>query len=152
VLDKMFPGGESGGITSNFQGLLSEVILQMAKGRSVLDGLKGYATHLSPLVVDDSMFGQPMVRGDQFLVLTGGDHVLALQPGNREFRPLAEITDAWTSFDVAAQAAFEHCARQGMTIHDIRKSDISVQCVVPVANQERGYLLGNALSAVKEAV
>lgn len=48
VLDAQFPGWDAGGITSNFQGLLAEVITRMLKGHSVLDGVRGHATMLPP--------------------------------------------------------------------------------------------------------
>lgn len=52
-LDAVFPGRDVGGITSNFQGLLEEVVLHMLVGRSLLDGRRRYPVKLPQLVIED---------------------------------------------------------------------------------------------------
>lgn len=53
VLDQQFPGQETGGITSNFQGLLVEVLTHMLRGRSVLDEQRGHTIELPVRIVSD---------------------------------------------------------------------------------------------------
>ena len=53
VLDQQFPGHDAGGITSDFQGALVEVLTHMLRGRSVLDTQRGHTTALPVLVVED---------------------------------------------------------------------------------------------------
>lgn len=164
VLDQAFPDKEAGGITSNFQGLLEEVIIHMLKGRSVLDASRGHATSLNRLVIDDSVFGEPMVRGSAFLVTLGVDEVLVLDPGQGDalqiedaadpwsaFRPIEQATDAWISFEVAAEAALKFCRMAGMSTFDVIHSRITVKPVVPRANAECGYLLADPFSKTEES-
>ena len=50
ILDKQFPGYDAGGITSDFQGTLVEVLTHMLRGRSVLDAQRGHTRVLPALI------------------------------------------------------------------------------------------------------
>lgn len=143
VLDSHFPGFEQCGITSNFQGLLMDVIGHMLKGRSVLDGKRGHATQLPQLVIDNSFFGDPIVRGEMFLVTKVGDdgRVVALSPDSLVFRSLDRIGDAWTSFDAAAAFALNYLRAEGISIAEAAELGLTVQSVQFDGDRERGFVI-----------
>lgn len=156
VLDQVFPGGDGGGITSNFQGLLVEVLGHMLKGRSVLDGRRGHSTDLPQLVADDAFFGSPYIRGEAFLLTKEGhemwDHrttppkylgreTLVLPPGRHSFCSLAQAGDAWTSFEAAAAGAREYLKEIDASFEQARDLGLKIQPVVLDRSRETGYLL-----------
>lgn len=148
VLDAQFPGWDAGGITSNFQGLLAEVITHMLKGHSVLDGVRGHATMLPRLIVDETFFGCPLIRGDMFLihkpekpVYGEPDRVLVLEPGASSFKPIANAGDAFTSFDAAAAAAMKYLEAEQLTLEQAKALQLSVVPVVfdPQSTSDCGF-------------
>jgi hypothetical protein len=160
VLDEVFPGHERAGITSNFQGLLVEVLAHMLKGRSVLDGRRGAYVALPQLIIDETFFGAAFTKGDTFLVTKDGAEiwgavgsapdggcayqgrdVLALCPDSNRFRPIAEIGDAWTSVEAACAAALAYLRGQGSSLEEAREYRLKVQPVVADRSRERGYVL-----------
>lgn len=160
ILDSKFPGCEKNGITSNFQGLLVEVLTHMLKGRSVLDERRGHYTRLPTLIIDDSFFGTPCIRGEAFLVTkdgleqwgaigSGSDggckflgrELLALNPDSNRFRPMPQIGDAWTSFEAAAKAALQFLRDEGLSLEEATALGLNIQAVVPDQSRETGYIL-----------
>jgi hypothetical protein len=148
VLDDRFPGWDAGGITSNFQGLLAETITHMLKGRSVLDGVRGHATFLPRLIVDDSFFGCPLIRGEMFLihkpekpVYGEPDRVLVLDPDSSRFKPISTVGDAFTSFEHAAAAAMKYLEAEGLTLEQAKELKLEVVPVVfdPCSTSDRGF-------------
>lgn len=113
ALDETFTGSDAGGITSNFQGLLKEVLLHMLAGRSLLDGKRGRAVTLPALVLTDHDFGNPLLRGEAFVIAEhAGPDAKVLDNAERRFVPLGEWTDPFTSFDAALNAARRYCERE----------------------------------------
>jgi hypothetical protein len=158
VLDEEFPGRDNCGITSNFQGLLVEVLAQMLKGRSVMNRERGHYTVLPTLVLDESFFGSPRTSGNLFLVTKEGDErydnrvspprwlgreVLALNPDGGGFCPLPMIGDAWTSFEAAASHGFRYLVEHVETIEEAVALGLAIKPVVPDPDHtsERGYIL-----------
>ncbi|MFU4538235.1 hypothetical protein ACM73L_32985 [Pseudomonas aeruginosa] len=132
VLDAQFPGWDAGGITSNFQGLLAEVITRM----------------LPRLIVDETFFGCPLIRGDMFLihkpekpVYGEPDRVLVLEPGASSFKPIANAGDAFTSFDAAAAAAMKYLEAEQLTLEQAKALQLSVVPVVfdPQSTSDCGF-------------
>jgi hypothetical protein len=165
-LDAAFPGHDKGGITSNFHGLLVEVLTHMLKGRSVLDGQRGHYTKLPELVVDNSFFGNPLIRGDAFLVTKDGEQmwerhgdsykcvgreILVLQPHCTGFRKISVADDAWTSFEAAAEAAMTYLRSEGFSIEQARALDLQVQAVVADPTKDRGYRVMNSTLSLRAA-
>ncbi len=50
VLHQQFPGHDAGGITSDFQGTLVEVLTHMLRGHSLLDAQRGHTRVLPTLI------------------------------------------------------------------------------------------------------
>lgn len=142
VLDRVFPGFDAGGITSNFQSLLSEVITHMLKGRSMLDGGRGHFVSLPALIVDESLFGNPLMRGEQFLITKQtGSGLVALEPGRSCMQPLDHCTKAWSSFQEAADAAFDYCLGQSMSLEAVKDSMLMIKPVVERHGADGGFML-----------
>lgn len=150
VLDAQFPGWDSGGITSNFQGLLAEVITQMLKGKSVLDETRGHPTKLPRLILDHDFFGNTNVRGEFFLVrkVSTSPHadlepVLVLDPDTSAFGPIESVNDAYTSFQAASEAAMKYLVAEGFTIDEAEDLKLKVVPVVlaPADTPECGYVI-----------
>ena len=143
TLDLLFPGRDAGGITSNFQGLLEEVVLHMLRGQSVLDGRRGHTVSLPQLVIDDSFFGNPLAKGDLFVAVkgerVGTDAVLALNPDSNGFKALYELGDAWTSFGHAALAAKGYLERNDYSLEAAQELGLRVVPVTMIENAECGY-------------
>lgn len=143
VLDAIFPGYDAGGITSNFQGLLKDILSDMVKGRAPV--VRGHSTELPTLVADGTFFGDPRQDGEAFLVTKMSEpvwekdevlnryrpqrHVIALDPVTSMFRKLSECGDAWTSFDAAVSAAVEHVKKKGLTMDQAREEGLCVRAV-----------------------
>lgn len=150
-LDKQFPGADNGGITSNFQGHLADALKQMLKGRSVLDGLHGHSTLLPRLVLDDSFFGSPLVRGDLFLILKPAkqengqpNRELVLQPGASNFIPMLSAGDAFTSFGAAAATAAKYLVDEGFSLEQAKELNLQVLPVEPTQNgSDTGFVLAD---------
>lgn len=62
-LDGLFPGFDGGGINSNFQGQLVDVLRSMLSGQNVVGMSK-----LPKLVLTDASFGNPFARSEMFVV------------------------------------------------------------------------------------
>lgn len=148
-LGELFPGCDAGGITSNFQGTLVELLGTMLKGRSPI---AGRLIQLPALVIDDAFFGNPLIRGESFLIIKRGvmpgeadmsaDATLqVLEPESSRFRPIDRVGDAFTLFEYAAAAAARFLVDEGLSIEQARALRLSVEPVVPVANRETGWLL-----------
>lgn len=131
-LGRLFPGGNQGGITSNFQRGLEEVVAHMLKGHSLLDGTRGHPLSLPALVVDDSFFGNPLIRGEHFLVtkIHEGKEV-ALVPGRSCMQPIEHADQTWPSFEAAAKAGFEYLAGAGISHSEAKKMLLQVKVVTP---------------------
>ena len=78
VLDQQFPGHDAGGITSDFQGLLVEVLTHMLRGRSVLDAKRGHYITLTNLIAINRADRVAMAQTvwNQFNTLITNDVVL----------------------------------------------------------------------------
>lgn len=178
VLDRQFPGFENGGITSNFQGMLRDVIGHMLKGKSVLDAERGHSSTLPKLVVDNAFFGDPRCRGTMFLVTKPGDaqaaarealskvrerafgetqhdhdnggvpELLALAPDSLVFRGLDRIGDAWTSFDAAATFALNYLRAEGLSIAEAAEMGLMIQAVEFDPAKDRGFVLAGQAAAL----
>lgn len=155
-LDKHFPGSDNGGITSNFQGHLTDVLKQMLKGHSVLDGLHGHSTQLPRLILDDSFFGCSLIRGDLFLIFKPAkqengqpDGTLVLQPDASTFVPVLTAGDAFTSFEAAAAAAAKYLADEDLSLEQAKELNLQVLPVEPTQNgSDRGFVIaGHARAA-----
>lgn len=163
VLDAEFPGRDNCGITSNFQGLLVQVLTHMLKGRSVMDRERGHYTVLPTLMLDEKFFGSPTTQGSQFLVTMDGEErfdtsvqpprwlgreVLGLNPDGGGFARLSEIGDAWTSFEAAAKHGFEYLAAHVDTMEQAVALGLKIKPVVfdPDTTRERGYVLAEDLA------
>lgn len=132
ALDEVFPGGEGAGITSNFQGLLKEVLLHMLAGRSLLDGQRGHAVALPALVLTEHAFGNPFLRGEAFVIAENGlPNARVLDAEERRFVTLNEETDPYPSFDAAVRAARRYCERDMV--------DAPLPTVRPVRPTDRGW-------------
>lgn len=163
VLDQTFPGHDAGGITSNFQGLLVEVLTHMLTGRSLLDAKRGHYMHLPALVLDDAAFGNPLLRGELFGVtrksepywqgepyLDGRDgqrwrqvsDTLVLSDLGSRFVPLAdgENINPFTSFDAAVRGAVEYLRASG---EDPKEARLEIK---PLACGDKGYVLASPAS------
>lgn len=149
-LDELFPGCDNGGVTTNFQGLLVEVLTHMLAGRSLLDSKRGHFTQLPELVIDDAFFGSPMIRGDMFLVTKKADcpergegkgDLVALDPDSGDFRPLSAIGDAHTSFEAAAKFALTYLRMFGHGPEQARKLGLKVQPVEFDKARGTGFVL-----------
>jgi len=152
VLDALFAGFDKDGITSNFQGHLKNVLTEMLKGHApAIHGQR--PPHLPKLVVDETFFGNPLQGGDGFLVTKFSDpiwekdqatgrfipqrHLLALDLDTQSFRPISQVSDAWTSFELAASSAIEYLKKQGFSMEQALAEGLSVRAVTP--NVEGGY-------------
>lgn len=148
-LDAVFPGYDAGGITSNFQGLLVEVLEDMLKGHSPIVSRRMHTTSLARLVADEDFFGKRFVLNTEagFAVVrrpedAGGlvrqsSGVLALD--GKVFRPIEKLSDAWTNFDSAGKAALEYCTSEQLTFDEAAK--IAVVPVVFREGADSGYQL-----------
>lgn len=141
-LERTFPGGNQGGISSNFQTLLSQAMLHLLNGRSLLDGERGYPLSLPALVVDDAFFGNPLARGEAFLVtkLHNG-HVVVLTPGRSCMVPIEDADKTWPTYSEAAKAAWEYVAGKGLSYEAAKAELFQIKAVFPVPGLERGYCL-----------
>lgn len=143
-LDAVFPGRDAGGITSNFQGLLEQVVQQMLIGRSQLDAARGYSVHLPQLLIDDAFFGSPLLRGSFFLpvrIETAVEPIEALDPDGGGFKRIDLVADAWTSYERAARAALEYLRAMGSSIEEAKAMKLSIVAVWPAPGKERGYVV-----------
>jgi biotin operon repressor len=143
VLDAIFPGYDAGGITSNFQGLLKDILSDMVKGRAPV--VRGHSTALPTLVADGTFFGAPNQAGDAFLLTKLNDpvwekdeakgrylpkrHMIALDPVSSTFKPLSECGDAWTSFGAAVENAVKHIRKNGFTMEQAREQGYAIRSV-----------------------
>jgi hypothetical protein len=152
VLDEMFPGGDNTtnpGITSNFAGLLEDAMMEMLAGRSILNDIRGHATVLPPLLVDDLFFGYP-TAGDAYLVIMYGRDpgglvleerpLFALCPDFDGLRRLDQVGDAFTSFEAATAHAAEWLRSEGVSIE--RALEMQLVCKpVGFAENKNGYFV-----------
>lgn len=148
ALDEHFPGGDGGGITSNFQGLLAEVIGHMLTGKSVLDAKRGHYVSLPKLVLDNHAFGE-RIPGDLFVVTMGDgydwemidgvpnskERIKVLNDATSGFVPLedGEHVDPYTSFEAATHGAIEYLRSKGLSPGDANLS------IKPVIMNDDGY-------------
>lgn len=151
TLDTLFPGNDNGGITSNFQGLLVEALTHMLKGHSLLDAKRGHFTELPQLIVDETFFGNPLTRGDAFLVVQAWDaakpETIVLDPDSNLFMPISKAGDAFTSFDAAAKQAFDYCVREGLDVEQATELGLQVRAVAVNQASQTGYILVSDLAA-----
>lgn len=139
VLDDTFPGKEKSGISSNFQGLLVEILGRMLAGTDPLAGSKGYATELPRLILTDSSFGDWRQRGDAYVVVKPtpvSDPALVLNDKGTRFVPLdtPDEVDPFTSFEAAASGAMGYLKREGGEIEFIPE-------IRSVLMTDTGYIL-----------
>lgn len=152
ALDEFFPGAEKGGITSNFQGALVRALKQMLEGKG--------SAYLPQLVVDDRFFGNPCASGSAYLIVRtmrdncawneaaqrfGMDVVQALdlEFGHSGFRPLSQVSDAYTSFEAAAADALRYLQANGYTLAEARELALEVRAVEfdKASTTDSGYVL-----------
>lgn len=147
ALDEVFPGHDKQGITSNFQGLLTEVIAHMLTGNSILDAKRGHYTALPRLVLDDRAFGDSSSPGTAFLVVRdeAGDwdtdlhrqttKLLALDGNERRFVQLdaSDSLNPYTSFEAAVQGAMRYLKRDDVC------DPTHLPRVCPVVSTESGW-------------
>ncbi len=123
-LDEAFPGGDGGGITSNFQGLLVEVLGEMLCGRDPHFVKRGHFTALPPLVHTDRSFGDPGQGGEVFFVQRKSDRHVLNWNETAFLQPTAEDgIDPSTTFEAAVQAAMKYL-RANET--DVRSAGLQV--------------------------
>jgi hypothetical protein len=142
VLDEMFLGWDAGGITSDFAGHMKGVILQMLAGRSVLCNMMS-AAHLPRHILTDATFGNPLVRGEQFLVVRRArldptsDRYETLNDTGTRFVTLSdgEHIDPFTSFDAAVKGILGYL--RGVNAEGV-PDDYKI---MPAAFGPSGYLL-----------
>lgn len=160
VLDSIFPGFDKNGITSEFQGHLKEILTEMLKGQAPV--IRGCSTSLPTLIVDETFFGNPNQKGNAFLVTKLSDpvwekdestgrfqpqrHLVALDLDSGFFRPLSQISDAWTSFELAASSAVEHLKKHGLSMEEARAEGLSIKAVTMIS--EGGYSVTNNIQMV----
>lgn len=161
VLDDYFPGGDASGVSSNFQGLLSDVLMHMLKGRSLLDRERGHHVLLRQLVIDDSLFCDSKEYGESFAVTRPGEMrwgpvgsglgggckplgraVLAMAPDGFSFEPIERLGDSWTTRERAVQQALQYARANSLTPQDVREQQIRVRRVCLDSNRETGATLG----------
>lgn len=124
-LDEMFPGHDNGGITSNFQGLLHELIETMLTGDDPRDGR---ATRLPQLALTNASFGNETADGTAFVVTKkirnpeqqfGVDLVVGALNDNENgfirFCGNQERLDPYTSYEAAVSGACKWLERTGKT-------------------------------------
>jgi hypothetical protein len=151
-LDGMFPESDSKvnpGITSNFASLLEAAMMEMLKGRSILNDVRGHATNLPTLVIDEFFFGRPS-EGDAYLVVMydrdpGGlvvdeNRLCALCPDFDGMRPLDMVSDAFTSFEAATAHAAEWLQSEGVSIERAREMQLVCKAV-GFAENKSGYFV-----------
>lgn len=139
VLDARFPGYDAGGVTSNFRGLLEDVLKCMLQGIAPrLPGRSG--TQLPQLVLGDSFFGAA-TQGPAFVVQLEETHG---QP--RYLTPdgytnsLEAVGDAWTTRQAAIQAAIHHFREEAWTRAELAALPVQIVPVILDPDRELGAL------------
>lgn len=146
-LDELFPGGDKAGITSNFQGLLSDVVMQMLTNRLDTKSVAGHCVKLRRLVLDDAFFGRlPVGSGDAFLIRIGNPEVFGvrldegvcqlqvLSPDSRRIKSISKAQDAWSNEAAAVQAAIQFLKDEGV---DIPTAESAQMTLIPVRPDDR---------------
>lgn len=112
VLDEMFPGRDAGGITSNFQGLLEQLLTEMLNGR---DPSSRRQTVLPKLALADNDFGREDQGWAAYFVVRTTDGWVLNWSGTQFVAPVRnqENVDAWVSRAAAVQEAIK-CIAKGL--------------------------------------
>lgn len=112
VLDEAFPGRDAGGITSNFQGLLEQLLTEMVNGR---DPSSRHQTALPKLALADDDFGRDDPAWAAYFVVRTTDGWVLNWSGTQFVAPARnqENVDAWVSRAAAVQEAIK-CIAKGM--------------------------------------
>jgi hypothetical protein len=116
TLDVVFKGKDRGGITSNFEGLLSKLILEMLGGRDPRTVRAMSSVHLPALVHTDATFGDPIGKSDDsgFVVVRESDWWVLGWDGVRFVSGRDEDTnDPFTSFAAAVAGAMKYLQKIG---------------------------------------
>ncbi len=141
VLDKMFPGFDAGGITSNFQGGLVEVLKSMLSGRPVT--YRPFQSTSTPtLVLHGQRFRSAWCdRGEAFLAAQYQEDgsIKAISPSSGCLIPIASVDDAWTSSDAAADSIKDFARRNFDTVEGLVAAKFLIIPVEPIQNSEIGY-------------
>lgn len=137
ALDESFPGkdGPRPGITSNFQGLLAEVLRQMLTGKDPL--APGHYVKLPRLVLADRHFGNVHATGDGYVVAKPDAPLQVLNNSGSRFVLLSSVdeVDPYTSFEAAVQGAMNYLSRNRC------EADEELPTILPVFMTETGYSL-----------
>lgn len=146
ALDESFPGkdGHRPGITSNFQGLLADVLRQMLTGNDPLAQSRGHFVALPRLALADRHFGNIHATGDGYVVALRDAPLQVLNDSGSRFVPLSsdDEVDPYTSFEAAVQGAMGYLKRCAAT------TDGFPIIVLPVFMADTGYSLAPASQQV----
>lgn len=159
-LDLLFPGSDNGGISSNFEGMLTEVIALMLKGESVTTPHRGHQTYLPRLAVDDTFFGDPHQCGTTFALLRRVQ--LPIKRGDTSDTPregyvginangnpveLSELDTVYGSYEEAAQAALRYLRECDFSVESALIYNLRVLSVEPDHSKSTGYVLTRSSAA-----
>lgn len=126
VLDELFPGGDAGGVSSDFQGRLEEVLTMMLNGRDPKQpSVK--ARGLRPLALSDQDFGRPDSGGFAYYVVRVEDGWVMDWEGKGFVKPRREQedVDAYERFDAAVQGAIACMRSKGMPVGSVKVVGVS---------------------------
>lgn len=138
VLDTLFPGGDKGGITSNFQGLLKRSLMDMIQGRAPRPT---HQTNLPKLVMNDDDFGPAMINETMFLPIRVGlpelgivageygrlaTEVTGLDDAYGQFKPLARTEDCFTSREAAEKVLRQWLHIEEYSMEQVREMNILI--------------------------
>ena len=140
ILDELFPGYDSGGITSGFQGSLVEIVKSMLAGRMVM--YKPLTITSTPvLALDADHFGVRQWLGHAFLAVQYQDDgsVKAIDADNGRLVPIEKAKDAFTSFEAAGNSVKEYARKNFDTIEELLAAKFAIVPVVTVPDAEIGY-------------
>ena len=142
VLDEIFPGYDAGGITSGFQGSLTEILKSMLAGRMVV--CKPLTITSTPvLAVDSDHFGTRQWLSSAFLAAQfqedGSVKVIDAYTGR--LVPIEKAGDAFTSFEAAGDSIKEYAKSRFDTVEELLAQKFVIVPVTARADAEDGYQL-----------
>jgi hypothetical protein len=119
VLDEAFPGSAAGGITSNFQGLLEQVLGDMLNGRAPSARRQ---TVLPKLVLTDDDFGREDPRCSAYYVVRLADGWVLNWAGTQFVEPprVQDNVDAWVSHEAAVSEVVKCIAAGLCAFHEVK--------------------------------
>ncbi len=119
MLDEAFPGSAAGGITSNFQGLLEQVLGDMLNGRAPSARRQ---TVLPKLVLTDDDFGREDPRCSAYYVVRLADGWVLNWAGTQFVEPprVQDNVDAWVSHEAAVSEVVKCIAAGLCAFHEVK--------------------------------